>query len=209
MQPRRSDGSGSQAPRAVAALPGVADHAVAQWTAPIPGYGPGRFWPNGSGELDVFCDIVGLVVTISMQRNAGRTDSARTFAKDRIIRIVPLCLICTTPEDAAVPAVPSLATRTSGVGRFYTLPPFYNGPMPPVLPAAGNATDLTHGLVVPAVFIVCARSIAFDPAGTAAVVIVSLFVSAIVVQLTYYDVEQPLLIRLRTGRPVSTLPAPG
>jgi peptidoglycan/LPS O-acetylase OafA/YrhL len=84
--------------------------------------------------------------------------------------------------------------------------------MPLWLLAAGNAsyaTYLTHGFVVPAVFILCARSIAFDPAGLAATIIVSLFVSAIVGQLTHYVIEQPLMLRLRTTRPVSTLPAPG
>jgi exopolysaccharide production protein ExoZ len=347
-QPRRNDLLGVQSLRAVAALLVVAYHAVEQWTTRMPGYGPGQFWPNGSAGVDIFFVISGLVMTISVQRNAGRDHPAWTFAKDRIIRIVPLYWIVTTLKIAAVAAMPALAVRTSleplYVAGSYALLPLYDGSrlIPPVLPvgwtltyemffyilvttalvlhvpliricgpvmmavagfavmvtaqgfastivleflfgiaigssiprlqslpplvsipagaaaflllvavppggdvwrpltwgipaavivaavvsaelplrramprwllAAGNAsyaTYLTHGFVVPAVFILCAKSIAFDPAGLAATVILSLFVSAMVGQLTHYVVEQPLMLRLRTSRPVSTIPAPG
>nr|WP_294507743.1 acyltransferase [uncultured Rhodopila sp.] len=348
VQPRRSDLLGVQALRAVAALLVVAYHAVEQWTNHMPGYGPGQYWPNGSAGVDIFFVISGLVMTISVQRNVGRSNPAWTFAKDRIIRIVPLYWIVTTLKIAAVAAVPSLVSRTSldplYVAGSYALLPLYNGSalMPPVLPvgwtltyemffyilvtlslvlrvplsricapaliavtvyavitrtdgfantivleflfgiaighaiprlqslpaavslpagavalgllvtvpmgydflrpiawgvpaavivgsvvsaeitlrhvmprwllAAGNAsyaTYLTHGFVVPAVFILCARSIGFEPAGLAATIILSLFVSAFAGQITHHVVEQPLLLRLRTRRPVSTLPAPG
>jgi peptidoglycan/LPS O-acetylase OafA/YrhL len=348
LQPRRSDLLGVQCLRAVAALLVVAYHAVELWTTRMPGYGTGQFWPNGSGGVDIFFVISGLVMTISVQRNAGRDHPAWTFAKDRIIRIVPFYWIVTTVKIAAVVTVPSLATRTSldplYVAGSYALLPLYDGSrlIPPVLPvgwtltyemffyilvtaalvlhaplsricapvmiavaafavivtangfastivveflfgiaignsiprlqslpsvvsipvgaaaflilliipvggdlwrpltwgipaavvvasvvsaemplrrampkwllSAGNAsyaTYLTHGFVVPAVFFVCARSIAFDPAGLAAMVILSLFVSAMVGQLAHYGIEQPLMLRLRTARRVSTLPAAG
>jgi peptidoglycan/LPS O-acetylase OafA/YrhL len=347
-QPRRNDLLGVQALRAVAALLVVAYHAVEQWTTRMPGYGPGEFWPNGSAGVDIFFVISGLVMTISVQRNAHRPHPARTFARDRLMRIVPLYWIVTTVKVAAVAAVPALAVRTSldplYVAGSYALLPLYDGSVfiPPVLPVgwtltyemffyilvtaalilrtplsricapvllavavfavimhadgfantivleflfgiaigrtiprlqavppaislpagaaallllvaipiggpllrpltwgvpaaiivgsvvaaemslrrglprwllgAGNAsyaTYLTHGFVVPAVFMLCARSIGFDPAGLAATIILSLFVSAAVGQVTHYAVEQPLLLRLRAGRPVSTLPAPG
>nr|WP_294529673.1 acyltransferase [uncultured Rhodopila sp.] len=348
VQPRRNDLLGVQALRAIAALLVVAYHAVEQWTTRMPDYGPGQYWPNGSAGVDIFFVISGLVMTISVQRNAGRAHPAWTFAKDRIIRIVPLYWIVTTVKIAAVAAVPALVSRTSldplYVAGSYALLPLYKDSVliPPVLPvgwtltyemffyilvtvalvtrvplsrisapvliavmayaaitrsdgfantivleflfgiaighavprlqslpaavslatgaiaflllvavpvgddllrpitwgvpaavivasvvsaemtlrhmiprwllAAGNAsyaTYLTHGFVVPAVFILCARSIGFEPAGLAATIILSLFVSAVAGQITHYVVEQPLLLRLRTRRPVSTLPAPG
>ncbi|MEA2743504.1 MAG: exopolysaccharide production protein ExoZ [Acetobacteraceae bacterium] len=83
--------------------------------------------------------------------------------------------------------------------------------LPQWLLAAGNAsyaTYLTHGFVVPVVFVLC-RIIPVDWAGLAATIILSLGFSAIAGQITHVVVEQPLLLRLRAKRPVSTLPAPG
>jgi exopolysaccharide production protein ExoZ len=84
--------------------------------------------------------------------------------------------------------------------------------LPRWLLAAGNAsyaTYLTHGFVIPAVFILCARSISLDWVGLGLMITLSLVISAIVGQVTHLVVEQPLLLRLRTRRPISTLPAPG
>jgi peptidoglycan/LPS O-acetylase OafA/YrhL len=84
--------------------------------------------------------------------------------------------------------------------------------IPGWLRSAGNAsyaTYLTHGLVVPAAFIVCSRSISVDWAGFAAMVILTLTGSAIAGQITHIVIEQPLLLRLRARRPVSTITAPG
>jgi exopolysaccharide production protein ExoZ len=84
--------------------------------------------------------------------------------------------------------------------------------LPRWLLAAGNAsyaTYLTHGFVVPGVFILCFRSISLDWAGLGATIIVSLVVSAVVGHVTHLLVEQPVLLRLRTRRPISTLPAAG
>jgi peptidoglycan/LPS O-acetylase OafA/YrhL len=84
--------------------------------------------------------------------------------------------------------------------------------IPRWLLAAGNAsyaTYLTHGFVVPAVFIVCVHVIPMDGLGLAVSIILSLIVSAIAGQVTHAVIEQPLLLRLRSRRPVSTLPAPG
>jgi peptidoglycan/LPS O-acetylase OafA/YrhL len=347
-QPRRNDLLGVQCLRAVAALLVVAYHAVDQWTTHMPGYPIGDYWPNGSAGVDVFFVISGLVMTISAQRNAGRPHPARTFSKDRIIRIVPLYWIITALKIAAVVALPALASRTT-LDPFYVLGSFAllpvrdaTGVIRPVLPvgwtltyemlfyilvatalmirtpltrvcvpvlvvfavlafaipaggfantivleflfgiaigsaiprlqslspviggtvglvafvlllvipvesgllrpltwglpaacivaaavstersirqrlprwllAAGNAsyaTYLTHGFVVPAVFILCARSIHLDWAGLGVSIIVSLVVSLIVGQVVHHIIEQPLLLRLRTRRPISTLPAPG
>jgi exopolysaccharide production protein ExoZ len=348
VQPRPNDLLGIQALRAVAALLVVAYHAVEQWTTHQPGYGSGQYWPNGSAGVDIFFVISGLVMTISVRRNSGRAHPAWTFAKDRIIRIVPLYWLVTTLKIVAVAVLPALVSRTRldplYVAGSYALLPLYDGNLliPPVLPvgwtltyemffyilvtaslllrmpliricgpvlvavaayavtvsadgfastimleflfgiaigcsipklqalpqvlglgvgaiafvvllvipsgnglmrplswgvpaalvvaaavstemslrqvmprwllAAGNAsyaTYLTHGFIVPAVFIVCARSIAFDAAGLAATIILSLFFSGIAGQVFHSAIEQPLLLRLRTRRPVSTLPAPG
>ncbi len=84
--------------------------------------------------------------------------------------------------------------------------------MPRWLLAAGDAscaTYVTHGFVIPAVFVLCAQSIAFDWAGLGAVVIFSEVFGAVVGQPTDIAIEQPLLLRPRTRRPVSTMPAPG
>jgi peptidoglycan/LPS O-acetylase OafA/YrhL len=336
---------GVQCLRALAALMVVAYHAADQWTAHRPGYPPGDWWPNGSAGVDVFFVISGLVMTVSVQRNAGRPHAAATFLKDRIIRIVPLYWIVTALKIAAVLALPALAERTrldpgyvagslallpvrdwTGVIRpvlpvgwtltyemfFYilvaaallakvplprvcvpallavaalacagpdngfantivleflfgiaigrcvprlqALPPLACGaaglaalallaavpvfggllrpltwglpaaavvaatvatemPLRRVMPgwllAAGNAsyaTYLTHGFVVPAVFIIVTRLL---PGGMAAMIALTLLASAAAGQVTHALIEQPLLLRLRTRRPVSTLPAPG
>jgi peptidoglycan/LPS O-acetylase OafA/YrhL len=347
-QPRSSDLLGVQALRAVAALMVVAFHAVAQWTTHMPGYGSGEYWPNGSAGVDIFFVISGLVMTISVRRHAQRPHPALTFARDRIVRIVPLYWIMTTVKIAMIAAVPALASRASldplYVAGSYALLPLYDGAslIPPVLAvgwtltyemffyiligtamllhapivrvctpallalagyaalvpadgfantivmeflfgmaiggcvpwlqrrqpaygisigtlcfvlllivpaggavprpftwgvpaaiivagavsaemtlrrripawllAAGNAsyaTYLTHGFIVPAVFMLCARSIGFDAVGLPVTVISSLFLSAALGQITHLLIEQPLILRLRTGRSVSTQPAPG
>ena len=84
--------------------------------------------------------------------------------------------------------------------------------MPRWLLAAGNAscaTCLTPGLIVVAAFILSARSIAFDAAGLAATIILSLFFGGIVERIVHSCVEQIFPLRPRNRRPVSTLPAPG
>jgi len=146
LQPRRNDLPGVQALRAVAALLVVAYHAVEQWTTHKPGYGRGEFWPKGSAGVDVFFVISGLVKTISVKRHAGRAHPAWTFAKDRIIRIVPLYLVVITAMIAAMVAVPALASRTSPgllyVGGSDALMPLYDGSVliPPVLPVGWTLT---------------------------------------------------------------------
>ena len=84
--------------------------------------------------------------------------------------------------------------------------------MPRWLPAAGNVsyeTRLTHGFVIPAVFVLCAQSIAFDWAGVGAGVIFSVVTIAVVGQITHIAIARPLLIRPYTRRPVSMMPASG
>jgi len=84
--------------------------------------------------------------------------------------------------------------------------------LPRWLQAAGNAsyaTYLTHGFVVPVVFILCARSISLDWAGLTATIIITLMASAIVGQVTHHVIEQPLLVRLRSKPQTATVPAPG
>jgi exopolysaccharide production protein ExoZ len=84
--------------------------------------------------------------------------------------------------------------------------------LPRWLLGAGNAsyaTYLTHGFAVPAVFVLCARSVSLDRIGLGGMIICCLVASAIVGQITHIVVERPLLLRLRTSRPISTVPAPG
>jgi exopolysaccharide production protein ExoZ len=338
---------GVQALRAVAALMVVGYHAVNQWTQQMPGHLPGDYWPNGAAGVDVFFVISGLVMTLSFQRNAGRPDAAWIFARDRIVRIVPLYWIATTLKILAVLAVPALATRTTldplyvagsyaflpvrdaagliqpvlpvgwtltyemlfyilvaaaliaraplawicvpvllalgalgfvlppdsffdpimyefifGIAIGYAIPRLQSLPaavgvivgpvalvllavvpivhpsarpltwgipaacavaaavsseavlrrhLPRWLLAAGNAsyaTYLIHGFAIPVVFILV-RSIPVGAAGLACMIAISLIVSAIAGQVTHLIVEQPVLLRLRTGRPVSTIPASG
>jgi exopolysaccharide production protein ExoZ len=346
---RQHDLLGVQALRAIAALLVVAYHAVDQWTSHRPGYVTGiDYWPNGSAGVDIFFVISGLVMTLSVQRNATRAHPAWSFIKDRIIRIVPLYWVITTLKIAVVVAIPALATRTRldplyVAGSYFLLPVHdWTGVIRPVLPvgwtltyemffyilvavslflrvplarvcvpmlllvvaiacvappeefantmvaefifgivigrsipwlrslppsvgtivgvagfatllmipvlggilrpltwglpaacvvaavvalemparkmiprwllAAGNAsyaTYLTHGFVVPAVFILCAKSISVDWAGVTATIILSLVISLIVGQAVHHFIEQPLLLRLRTRRPISTITAPG
>ena len=84
--------------------------------------------------------------------------------------------------------------------------------LPPWLLAAGNAsyaTYLTHGFVVPAVFLLCSRSFPLDWSGLTETIIVGLVLSAILGQMTHQIIEKPLLLRLRTRRPTATISAPG
>jgi exopolysaccharide production protein ExoZ len=326
----------------------VAYHAVDQWTTHRAGWPPGDLWPNGSAGVDVFFVISGLVMTISVQRNAHRPHPARSFARDRLIRIVPLYWIITTFKIAAVLAVPALVSRTQldplYVAGSYALLPVHDGTgtLRPVLPvgwtltyemffyilvtaslwvkaplervcvpvllivaaiavvgpdngfantmvleflagiaigrrlerlqtvpvpwaaivgiagfalllvaplpdgrlrpliwglpaaslvaaavaaevplrrlmprwllAAGNAsyaTYLTHGFVVPAVYLVVGHLTGNDTIGLAAMIVLCLLLSGLGGQITHAVIEQPLLLRFRTRRPVATLPAPG
>lgn len=80
--------------------------------------------------------------------------------------------------------------------------------LPRWLLAAGNAsyaTYLTHGFVIPAAFLLV-RPVS---ANLAAMILVGLTVSAAVGHVTHRLIEQPLLLSLRSRRPVSTLPAAG
>ncbi|HVY14996.1 MAG TPA: acyltransferase [Rhodopila sp.] len=137
---------GVQALRAAAALMVVAYHAVDQWTTHRTGYPPGDLWPNGSAGVDVFFVISGLVMTISVQRNQNRPHPAWSFARDRLIRIVPLYWIVTTLKIAAVVALPALATRTRldplYVAGSYALLPVHDwtGTLRPVLPVGWTLT---------------------------------------------------------------------
>jgi exopolysaccharide production protein ExoZ len=82
--------------------------------------------------------------------------------------------------------------------------------LPGWLLAAGNAsyaTYLTHGFVIPAVFILCKRLIGLGWVGLGPMVILGLFCSAILGQIIHVLVEKPLLLHLRTRRPVSAMPA--
>src|SRR3978361_1050625 len=84
--------------------------------------------------------------------------------------------------------------------------------LPRWLLEAGNAsyaTYLTHGFAVPAVFVLCARSVSLDRVGLGGMIICCLVASAVAGQITHIVVERPLLLRLRTRRPLSTVPAPG
>ncbi len=84
--------------------------------------------------------------------------------------------------------------------------------LPRWLLAAGNAsyaTYLTHGFVIPVVFIFCTRSIHLDWAGLTATIIVGLVASAVVGHFTHHIIEQPLLLSLRTRRIVLLPPTPG
>ena len=116
---RRSDLSTVQALRGVAALLVVAYHAVNTWSLHALDSTAGKVWPNGSAGVDIFFVISGLVMVLSADRLAGRPDAWRTFARQRIVRIVPLYWVMTTAKVAAVLAVlpspyePALTCRMS------------------------------------------------------------------------------------------------
>ncbi len=143
---RRSDLSTVQALRGVAALLVVAYHAVNAWSQHALDSTTGAVWPNGSGGVDIFFVISGLVMVLSADRLAGRPDACRTFVRQRIVRIVPLYWVMTTAKIAAVLAVPSLVLRTRldlpyVVGSYLFLPVYDNaGDFFPVLPVGWTLT---------------------------------------------------------------------
>jgi exopolysaccharide production protein ExoZ len=143
---RHSDLSTVQALRGVAALLVVAYHAVNTWSLHALDSTAGKVWPNGSAGVDIFFVISGLVMVLSADRLAGRPDACRTFARQRIVRIVPLYWVMTTAKIAAVLAVPSLALRTRldlpyVVGSYLFLPVYDStGNFFPVLPVGWTLT---------------------------------------------------------------------
>jgi peptidoglycan/LPS O-acetylase OafA/YrhL len=124
----------------------VAYHAVDQWTTHRAGWPPGDVWPNGAAGVDVFFVVSGLVMTISVTRNAHRPHPGWSFARDRLIRIVPLYWIITTFKIAAVLALPALVARTQldplYVAGSYALLPVHDGTgtLRPVLPVGWTLT---------------------------------------------------------------------
>ncbi len=130
-----------------------------------------------------------------------------------ITGVIALCLLVTVPIGGAILrplswGLPAAVVVAAAVSIEMPI----RQHLPKWLLLAGNAsyaTYLTHGFVIPTIFLLCARSLPLDWVGFAATVILGLVVSAAAGQLTYRFIEQPLLLRLRTRRPMSTLPASG
>lgn len=143
---RRSDLLTVQALRGVAALLVVAYHGINEWSQHALDRPVDRLWPNGSAGVDIFFVISGLVMVLSADRVAGRPGAYRTFARQRIVRIVPLYWIMTTAKIAAVLSVPSLVIRTRLdlpyiVGSYLFLPVRDGtGEFFPVLPVGWTLT---------------------------------------------------------------------
>ena len=105
-----------------------------------------ELWPNGSAGVDIFFVISGLVMVLSADRLAGRPGACLTFARQRIVRIVPLYWVMTTAKIAAVLSVPSLVLRTRldlpyVIGSYLFLPVRDSaGDFFPVLPVGWTLT---------------------------------------------------------------------
>ncbi len=95
---------GLQALRGVACLMVAAFHAVE-------GLGRGQ-WPNGSGGVDLFFVISGLVMFTSSRRLAVQASGWRTFLARRLARIVPLYWLLTLAKTGITLAAPHLAPAT-------------------------------------------------------------------------------------------------
>jgi exopolysaccharide production protein ExoZ len=144
-----------QALRAVAALQVVAYHSFSAWTERVFHQPADDFWPNGSGGVDIFFVVSGLVMVMSADRLAGRPGAWRIFLRHRLVRIVPLYWIMTTAKVAIVLVLPALALRTrldpAYVTGSYLFLPVYdsNGDFFPVLPDGWTLSYemLFYGLV--------------------------------------------------------------
>ncbi|HUB44213.1 MAG TPA: acyltransferase [Acetobacteraceae bacterium] len=153
--PRRGDLQTIQALRAVAALLVVAFHAVNSWSLHVHGQPADAYWPNGSGGVDIFFVISGLVMVISADRVAGKPGAWRIFLRQRLVRVVPLYWIMTTVKVATVLALPALALHTDLNPRYvagsYLFLPVHDatGDLFPVLPVGWtlNYEMLFYGLV--------------------------------------------------------------
>ena len=100
-----------QALRAVAALLVVAYHAFDMWTARIGA--PGPSWTNGAAGVDIFFVISGFVMVVSSRRLLAQPHAWLTFARHRILRIVPLYWLLTTLKLVLVSLLGGLALRST------------------------------------------------------------------------------------------------
>jgi exopolysaccharide production protein ExoZ len=135
-----------QALRAIAALLVVAFHAVDAWGSHVLHQSGDEIWANGSGGVDIFFVISGLVMVIAAGRVADRPRGWYIFLRQRITRIVPLYWIMTTVKLVAVLVLPALVVRTSlnlpyVIGSYLFLPIYDpSGEFVPVLPVGWTLT---------------------------------------------------------------------
>jgi exopolysaccharide production protein ExoZ len=125
---RRAELMTVQSLRAVAALMVVAYHAANQWGTHL---SPEVeiVWANGSGGVDIFFVISGLVMVLSAQRCARLERGWWLFLHQRLTRIVPMYWIMTTVKIGAVAVLPIVALHT----RFdvpYLLGSYFFIPVP-------------------------------------------------------------------------------
>ena len=131
--------NGVQALRFFAALLVVVTHATGMATERMLGMGPGHFWYNGQSGVDIFFVISGFVMALSSTSLEGRADGWRTFAKRRILRVVPMYWIATTLKVVMVLALPAMALHSHfdplHITNSYLFLPSYNedGEVLPVL----------------------------------------------------------------------------
>jgi exopolysaccharide production protein ExoZ len=139
MPNERGDLETVQSLRAIAALLVVAFHGVGAWSSRILHQRADEIWANGSGGVDIFFVISGLVMMISADRVAGRIGAWRIFLRQRIIRVVPLYWIMTTAKVVAILVLPASLVRTPlalshVVGSYFLIPTRDpNGEIYPVL----------------------------------------------------------------------------
>jgi exopolysaccharide production protein ExoZ len=127
MPNQRGDLETVQSLRAIAALLVVAFHGVGAWSSRILHQPAHEIWANGSGGVDIFFVISGLVMMISADRVAARIGAWRIFLRQRIIRVVPLYWIMTTAKVVAILVLPASLMRTSltlshVVGSYFFIP---------------------------------------------------------------------------------------
>ena len=171
--------------------------------------GLGLIWPADGFPNTIAAEfILGIVIGRAVPRLQALPPALSLItgvAALGVLVIVPIGDALARPLSWGIPAAVVVAAAVS-----IEMP--LRRHLPKWLLLAGNAsyaTYLTHGFVIPAVFLLCARSLPLDWVGFAVTVILGVVVSAVSGQLTYILIEQPLLLRLRSRRSVSTLPASG
>ncbi len=98
---------GIQALRFIAAILVVVTHSTLYASSRLVDGLP--VWSAGAAGVDIFFVISGFVMVVSSEHLNGRPDGASVFARNRLIRIVPLYWLVTTVKLIVLLLVPALA----------------------------------------------------------------------------------------------------
>ena len=204
---------GVQILRGLAALLVVVFHAGLMVQDRIPGLGDEWVLRFGAAGVDIFFPISGFVMVISTRALLGRRDGWRSFARRRIIRIVPLYWLATTAKILAVLAVPALALRTelswwhSVASYLFVFVPDSNGSVQPVVPVGWTLNYEMFFYALMAAVIFSRRPLVPTLAGLLLLVAAaSAFVPASVAPLTVFN---PIVLEFLAGMWIAVLVSRG